>query len=237
MNENARIANQIKKLGPEGLKEVERKLETAKEDNNKTIPMEMLTSFPVPDVKSIFCIPVQTVQEPGIGRSLNPRIVSTNGELQKHIESDGDPLPFFVEYDHVEACILFLSSHLSLFFQQSDFVSIHAFFSLAKLPNHLRPYMHVYLSAFFSLPVVRHNGIRLTHEDVVNQLYDDTVECGAQLGVQLGVCDLFSNIFHVHIQVELAGYETAVAWLRDLVYGSEFDKERCVFLLIHLWSI
>jgi hypothetical protein len=36
----------------------------------------------------------------------------------------------------------------------------------------------------------------------------------------------------VTIEVEKAEYETAVAWLRDLIYGSEFNQERCVFLLI-----
>src|SRR5258708_32081476 len=102
-SEKARIANQVEKLGPEGLKKVEQKLETAKEILSKPIPTDILTSFPVPDVKSIFRIPVQSVQEPGMGRKANLR-VPTNGELQKHIESDGKPLPFFVEYDHVEVC-------------------------------------------------------------------------------------------------------------------------------------
>jgi hypothetical protein len=88
--EKARIANQVEKLGPEGLKEVERKLEAAKADNTKPIPTGVLTSFPVPDVKSISWIPVQSVQEPGEGRKANPYISSTNGELQRHIESDGE---------------------------------------------------------------------------------------------------------------------------------------------------
>ena len=110
--EKARIENQVENLGPEGLKEAEQKLEAAREDNSKPIPTEILTSFPIPDVKSISWIPVQTVQEPGIGRGVNPHAVSTNGELQKHIESDGEPLSFFVEYDHVEACTLSFSSIL-----------------------------------------------------------------------------------------------------------------------------
>jgi len=84
--------------------------------------------------------------------------------------------------------------------------------------------MPVYLSALFSLPIVRHNGVKLTHEDVVNQLDNDTVLYEADLGVS----GLFRNILRVSIKVELAAYETAVAWLRDLIYGSEFDMERCV---------
>lgn len=105
--EKARIIDQIEKLGPEGLKEAERKLEAAKAEHSKPIPSGILTSFPVPDVKSIAWIPVQSVQEPGKGRKPNPHGVSTNGDLQNHIESDGNALPFFVEYDHVEVCILY----------------------------------------------------------------------------------------------------------------------------------
>jgi Zn-dependent M16 (insulinase) family peptidase len=90
--------------------------------------------------------------------------------------------------------------------------------------------MIAYISAFFSLPVVRHNGVRLTHEEVVNELDDDTVKYKAKLGIS----GYFTNTFRVTIKVEKARYETAVAWLRDLLYGSVFDKERCVFLLIYL---
>lgn len=86
--------------------------------------------------------------------------------------------------------------------------------------------MSAYLDAFFALPVVRHNGVRLSHEDVVNQLDDETVSYRAEFGVS----NSFMNTFRVSIQVEKARYETAVSWLRDLIYGSEFDKERCVFL-------
>jgi Zn-dependent M16 (insulinase) family peptidase len=90
--------------------------------------------------------------------------------------------------------------------------------------------MSAYLSAFFSLPVVRHNGVRLTHEEVVNQLDDDTVS----YEVGLGVSNNFTETFRVSIKVEKAGYETAIAWLRDLIYGSEFDKERCAYPLIYV---
>ena len=106
--EKARITEQVEKLGSEGLKEAERRLEAAKAEHSKSIPTDILTSFPVPDVKSIFWIPVQSVQEPGKGRQGGPSGASTNSGLQKHIESDGTALPFFVEYDHVEVCVFLL---------------------------------------------------------------------------------------------------------------------------------
>ena len=111
-DEKARIAAQVERLGPEGLKEAEVELEVAKAEHGKVVPVEIITSFPVPDVKSISWLSVQSVQEPGIGR--NPvHWASASPPLSKFIGSDGNLLPFFVEYDHVEVC-----SDGPIFFQQ-----------------------------------------------------------------------------------------------------------------------
>lgn len=91
--------------------------------------------------------------------------------------------------------------------------------------SHYR-YIQPYLSAFFSLPVKRHSGERLSHEEVVDQLDEQTVF----YGIGLGASGMFSETLGVTIRVEVAKYELAVAWLRDLLYGSEFSKERSVLL-------
>ena len=82
--------------------------------------------------------------------------------------------------------------------------------------------MTVYLSAFFSLPVKRSTGEHLNHEDVVHRLDSDTVS----YEVTLGVSSVFAETMRVSIKVDKDLYETAIVWLKDLVYGSEFDKER-----------
>jgi Zn-dependent M16 (insulinase) family peptidase len=105
---------------------------------------------------------------------------------------------------------------------KSDFVAVHSFFSLAKLPHRLRPYVSTYLSSFFSLPVKRASGEVMSHEEVINQLDDGTVSYEAVLGIS----DQFSETLRVSFKVETSQYESAVAWLRDLVYNSIFDKER-----------
>lgn len=100
-DEKARTAEQVKTLGPEGLKKAAKILDDAKAEHSRTIPTEILTSFPVPDVKSISWIPVQSVQEAGKGRkSVQPDPQSS--PLSSFVEKDGQPLPFFVQYDHVE---------------------------------------------------------------------------------------------------------------------------------------
>ncbi|KAI9060189.1 hypothetical protein FKP32DRAFT_1595582 [Trametes sanguinea] len=204
--EKARIAAQKAKLGPAGLAECERILEEAKKEHEKEIPTEILTSFPVPSVKSIAWIPVQSFQESAKGKERAPAGQQANSELAKHVEQDGSPLPFFVQYDHVK----------------SDFVTVHAYFSLANLPDRLRPYISAYLSSFFSLPVKRSTGEKLNHEEVVHRLDSDTVS----YEVACGVNNVFTETMRVSIKVEAAQYENAIAWLKDLVYGSEFDKER-----------
>ena len=85
-----------------GLEKAKKELEEAKAEHDVPIPVELLKSFPVPDVKSIKWIPVESVQE-GVSTALR-----TNGDarynspVRDHIDSDGSELPFFVEYDHVQ---------------------------------------------------------------------------------------------------------------------------------------
>ena len=64
----------------------------------------------------------------------------------------------------------------------------------------------------------------LSHEKVINQLDNETV----WYKVELGVSYYFTDIFCVSIKVEIAHYETAIAWLKDLVYGADFNKDRYI---------
>ena len=85
-------------------------------------------------------------------------------------------------------------------------------------------YIQPYIGSFFSLPVKRRSGERLSHEEVVDQLDEQTVF----YDVGPGISGMFAETLRITIRVELAKYELAVAWLRDLLYGSEFTKERSV---------
>lgn len=95
-DEKVRIAAQVKRLGPKGLEDAAKLLEKAKAEHDKPIPVEILKAFPVPDVKSISWIPVDSVQEKGKAGAVG------ESKLRKHIEGDGDPLPFFIGFDHVQ---------------------------------------------------------------------------------------------------------------------------------------
>ena len=106
-DEKKRLDAQAKALGSEGLKKAEAKLEAAKAEHGQPIPKDIITSFPVPDVKSISWIPVQSVHEPGKGRQSPWPVVAS--PLVEKLQSEGGLLNFFVEYDHVEVSAIPLS--------------------------------------------------------------------------------------------------------------------------------
>ena len=109
-DEKVRIEGQKKLLGEDGLKKAEQALEEAKKEHEKEIPTKILTDFPVPSVKSIAWIPVQSLQEVGTNRSKTVE-QRNNDELARYVQADGSSLPFFVQYEHVE--VSNNSSHLA----------------------------------------------------------------------------------------------------------------------------
>jgi len=113
-DEKERIAEQVKTLGPEGLAKVKEELDAAKAEHEKPIPEEILQKFPVPDVHSIAWIPVQSTQASGSSvESQSTSRSPDNTQLRKVIDSDGSPLPFFVQYDHVQVSYFIHSARTS----------------------------------------------------------------------------------------------------------------------------
>jgi Zn-dependent M16 (insulinase) family peptidase len=104
--EKARLKEQVKRLGPEGLAELEKKLAAAKDEHEQPIPEEVLTGFPVPDVKSISWISVQSannVSSPAVSRTLKSSSTDSS-ELERHLQKDTTSFPMRVQFDHVTVC-------------------------------------------------------------------------------------------------------------------------------------
>ncbi len=102
-------------LGPEGLAQKAKELEEAKAEHEKPIPTEVLKTFPVPDVKSISWIPVQSVQQAGTGRRSTTSAVEN--DVSRHVSVDGPPPTFFVQYDHVKVRCIVISTEASSTFR------------------------------------------------------------------------------------------------------------------------
>ena len=74
----------------------------------------------------------------------------------------------------------------------------------------------------FNLPMTRADGTKLSHEDVINALNKDTVSYDADYGVD----GFLSELLRLSIKVETSKFDIAVSWLRDVIFRSEFTKER-----------
>ncbi|WFD03327.1 hypothetical protein MOBT1_002016 [Malassezia obtusa] len=207
----ARIDARRAELGDAGAKALDAQLADARRANDQPIPPAMLERFAIPPSDSIEWIPVATARTgpevPGVPRALEAP-TAADRTVQAHVDADGRDPPFFVQFDHV----------------RSKFVLVTLVFGTELVPQTLRPLLTLYLSTLFSLPLVRQDGSgeRLSYEAVVQALDEDVLEYDAAIGLGAN----FSETVAVELKVEITQYERAIAWLRDLLWGSEFAEER-----------
>lgn len=195
--EEDRVARQIKRLGEKGLKKLEQRLAQAKAENDRDIPKEIFQRFAVPDTKSIHFMETITARS-GAAREKRP----IENPIQRIIDGDSSDLPLFIHFEHV----------------QTNFVHLTLILGTESVPVSLRPLLSVYLENFFNSPVLR-NGRKLDFEQVVMDLEKDTISYGIQSGSHLGNPEVLT----IQFQVEAEKYETAIQWLKDLLFHGIFD--------------
>jgi len=88
--------------------------------------------------------------------------------------------------------------------------------------EYLPSYAILYQMTLFNLPMTKLDGSILSYEEVINALDKDTVSYESGLGMD----GAFSELLRVSIKVESSKYDTGIAWLRDVLFQSEFTKER-----------
>ena len=197
VEEKKRVAAQIAKLGEAGLKALEEKLAAAKAENDREIPEGLLDRFKVPDTSSIHFINTTTARS-GEARKMG----KLENPIQHAIDQDKSSLPLFIHFEHIE----------------SNFVHLTLFLGTEAVPVHLRPLLSIYLENFFNAPVMR-DGNTIEFEQVVMELEKDTVGYGVDTGSALGN----PEILKIVLQVEREKYETAIRWLKDLLWDGMFD--------------
>lgn len=195
--EEARVAEQIQSLGEEGLKKLEQRLAQAKAENDRDFPKEIFERFRVPDTKSIHFMETVTARS---GAAREKR--SLDNPIQRIIDGDSSDLPLFIHFEHV----------------QTNFVHFTLILGTESVPIPLRPLLSVYLENFFNSPVLR-NGKRLEFEQVIMDLEKDTIGYGIESGARLGN----PEVLNIQFQVEAEKYETAIQWLKDLLFDGIFD--------------
>lgn len=197
--EKARVEEQKKKLGPEGLKRLEKKLADAKAENDREIPKGLLEHFPVPSTKSIHFIETTTARS-GAAKQLG----RLDNLIQRLVDSDNAELPLFIHFEHV----------------QSNFAHVSLIISTESVPIPLRPLLTIYLENMFTTPIER-NGQRIEFEQVIKELEKDTVDYGISLGSAIGN----PEVLVMRLSVEVEKYASAIQWIKELIWNGVFDLE------------
>jgi len=199
-DEKARVEAQKKRLGEEGLKQLAKKLEEAKADNDKPIPKEVLASFKVPPPESIHFIESTTARS-GLAKKMG----QLDNPIQKLVDQDKTDSPLFIHFEHIP----------------TNFVHFSILFNTSPIPLELKPLLPVYVTNFFVTPIER-GGKRIEFEQVVKELEQDTVTYQIESGSNFGN----SELVRIKFVVEREKYETAICWARDMMFNSIFDAER-----------
>ena len=197
--EDARIAEQIKSLGPDGLKKKAEILEAAVEKNNANVPESLLQKWPVPGVDSIHFIQSTTARS-GLAKKLG----TPSNEIQKSIDANPES-PLFVQFEHVPTNFV----HLTLLLGTSEVAMEHL------------PLLPLFMDNFFNTPIMR-DGVRIEFEQVVTELEQDTIgysmDGGSRAGMPEGIA--------ISFQIEPDKYATTIEWIRTMMFDSIFDEIR-----------
>ena len=191
---------QRKKLGEDGLKDLQKKLDAAKAENDKPIPSEVLKQFKVPSTDSIHFIPTVTARS-GLAKKMG----NLDNATQRRIDAGEAGSPLFIHFEHIP----------------TSFARVEVILNTHAIPIELRPLVNIFISSFFELPV-RRNGAIMGFEDVVKQLEKDTIDYTIDSAAGLDNPELL----RIRLKVEPAKYLTAITWLRDLLLHSVLDEER-----------
>lgn len=179
----------------------------------------------MPDVAGIEWINVDTARSAGVAQSAG----KPKGCAQEHVDADGAELPLFVQFDRASFSLVSVDKVVKTDpSRAADIDSRFIQIAIVLFPNDvdgfdpvkLRALLPVYLDAFFTLPVTRADGTKLEFEDVVKQLDAETLSYNINLNepLQEGIT--------LRMKVAKEKYETAIAWLSDLLYNSSFTEER-----------
>jgi Zn-dependent M16 (insulinase) family peptidase len=199
-DEKVRVEAQKKRLGREGLKDLAKKLEEAKADNDKPIPKEVLANFKVPPPESIHFIESTTARS-GLAKEMGP----LNNSIQKIVDQDETDSPLFIHFEHID----------------TNFVHISIVLDTSPIPLELKPLLPVFMTNFFATPIQR-GGKRVEFEQVVKELEQDTVALQIESGSNLGN----SELLRIKFVVEREKYETAIYWAKEMMFNSIFDADR-----------
>lgn len=203
--EAARIEEQRKTLGEDGLSKKSDELAKAVAFNEIPPPLEMLTKVPIPDVTNINSLP-STVQE---------RDGEVYGDPSK---LNGLNLSEFPVPINVTTCGI-----------DSNFGYIMAYFNTSSIAPELRAYFLLFFDLITESPIRRSDGTLIPYEEVVAAIESDTVSLQTTIGLESSnqfSCGSFSQTAVLMIKTDHKKYIRGIQWAIDLLNHTEFTVER-----------
>jgi Zn-dependent M16 (insulinase) family peptidase len=179
-----------------------KKLQEAKDKNDKPIPQDMMERLKVPGTESIHFFETTTARS-GLAKKLGV----PDNSIQKIIDKDEKGSPLFIHFEHIS----------------TSFVHFSLTLGTATVPTELKPLIGVYLNNFFTSPVTR-DGKRVEFEQVTTSLEQDTIEYSINRASEINNPEMI----YIHFVVEVDKFSTVVQWLADLLVNSIFDTTRLI---------
>ena len=215
--EKEREAQQAKDLGEEGLKALAKTLETAMEENEHPIPEDILTSLPVPDIEKVPSIPLFTARLSPSSNSLDMTVVpeSVRGVSAEYSEAIIDGLK-------KDSKLTSGSFPLDLTHIDSAFVFAAVGIDTSPLTKEQRLYLPILEEVMFKLPATLENGEKLSKEQFVNTIQDETVSYSSGIGLLGGSIPQMS---YISVQVEADGFAKGMEWIRRALYLTNITTE------------
>ncbi|CAB4004421.1 uncharacterized protein C05D11.1-like [Paramuricea clavata] len=198
--EKDRVKQQQERLGPNGLKERGERLKKANEENGVEPPSEVVSSLPIPSIASINFHEVKTASNLG---KLSDDVITSKVPVTN--------IPYSFQLDHIS----------------SLFIELTVLLDTSVLPEHLKDYLSLYIAVILESPVLR-NGVLVSHEEIVAQLTQDTLDHDTSLGLngRRFRPGKFPQLAVLKFKIEMEKYTVAIELLRDLLYNTQFTVER-----------
>mmetsp|Transcript_27016 Transcript_27016/g.48746 ORF Transcript_27016/g.48746 Transcript_27016/m.48746 type:complete len:971 (+) Transcript_27016:401-3313(+) len=223
--EKEREAQQAKDLGEDGLELLTKTLEGAMAENEQPIPEEILTSLPVPDLEKVPSIPLFTAR-------LSPSLLFPQDSLELAIvpesvrdvsTEDAEAIVTGLKGDSELAAVPF---HADLTHIDSAFVFAAVGIDTTPLTKEQRLYLPILEEILFKLPATLENGEKLSKEELVNKLHDETVSYSSGVGLLGGS---IPQMCYVSVQAENtddgSGLATALKWIGRVLYLTNITAE------------
>ena len=213
--EKERIKKQQTELGEEGLKLKETLLEKAKREHEAELPVEFLTSLPVPDPSKISMHECITAQNFSLNNTSNKQI-----DFPVNIKLNEFKLPIIV-------------SHV-----KSQFCSLELFFDYTNMPLQDKVYLPLLAELLFECPILR-DGKVIPYEQVTQQLNEDLIEYFFGISTSNTSRFRYGNAVGcivLKVNVPIADFELGIQWLHELCYKTQLTEARTRAVLKRMLS-